>query len=71
MEPGIEITTDQHYGGDTFSLVVWKCAEKSLLHSDNHQLFRTMRTLLMSTLVLVSQKERGQIFVLFQMTQSN
>ena len=41
-----EITSDHHCGGRDFSCQVtlsgWKCAEKSLLHSDDQQLFRAL-----------------------------
>ena len=43
---GSDITADHHCGGEIFqhifSLSGWKCAEKSLLHSDDQQLYRTL-----------------------------
>ena len=43
---GFEITAGHHCGGETFqsifSLFGWKYSEKSLLHSDDRLLFRTL-----------------------------
>ena len=47
---GFIITTSHHCGGETFqsifSLFGWKYSEKSLLHSDDWLLFRTLSLLL-------------------------